>query len=369
MSLPPEEHEALVSLNATGLIGSVLYRRLRSAFGSAHEILRATPQALQRVQGIGKVTAAAIARVAREGTGARELEEAAAYDVAVLSEHDERYPLLLKSIYDHPLVLYVRGALEPEDRMAIGIVGTRKASEYGMRQAEKFGEWLARIQITVVSGMARGIDAAAHRGAMKPKGGRTIAVMGSGLRRIYPPEHKNLYMKITRRGAVVSEFPMQVGPDATHFPRRNRIISGLSNGTLVVEASVKSGALITADWALEQNREVFCVPGRIDSPISGGCHLLIKQGAKLVESVEDILMELPAFAPVLAKMARPQQVSTIERALLKQLGTSPMSEEQIIEKTRLPASAVTAALVSLKARAMIKSRSGGYVKVPDEKNT
>jgi DNA processing protein len=191
--------------------------------------------------------------------------------------------------------------------------------------------------------------------------------MGSGLRRIYPPEHKDLYVRITRHGAVVSEFPMQVGPEPAHFPRRNRIISGLSLGTLVVEASLKSGALITADWALEQNREVFCIPGPVHSPASRGTHQLIKQGAKLVESVEDVLTELPAFAPVLAKLQRPPTLTPIERALLEHLGPEPVSEEEIVEKSRLPASAVTRALVRLKAQALVKSRGGGFIRAAESK--
>lgn len=359
------EREAVVSLNATGMIGSVLSRRLVTAFGSAAGALRASQEALMRVQGIGKVTAAAVARVAKDGTGGRELEEAAEYDVRVLTDEDEDYPAPLKAVFDHPLVLYVRGKLLPEDRMAMGIVGTRKPTKYGREQAGKFGEAFGKLGIVVVSGMARGVDAEAHAGAMRAKDGRTIAVMGSGLRRIYPPEHRKLYMDITAHGAVLSEFPMQVGPEKTNFPRRNRIISGLSMGVLVIEASLKSGALITADWALEQSREVFALPGPIDSPSSRGNHHLIKQGAKLAENVEDILVELPAFAPVLAKLKRPPKLTPVERSLLDELGKDPLSEEEIVERTRLPASAVTRALVNLKAQALVKSREGRFVKVAE----
>ncbi|MCQ9208506.1 MAG: DNA-processing protein DprA [Omnitrophica bacterium] len=204
---------------------------------------------------------------------------------------DKDYPANLKHIYDPPATVYLKGELILEDNIAIAIVGSRRATPYGLKNAKSLAFELAARGITVVSGLARGIDSAAHRGALEAKG-RTIAVLGSGLNVIYPHENERLAEEIAKSGAVISEFQQDVGPQRYHFPRRNRIISGLSLGVVVVEAAQKSGALITANCALEQGREVFALPGKIDSWTSRGTHDLIKQGAKLVESIEDIIEEL-----------------------------------------------------------------------------
>ena len=213
------------------------------------------------------------------------------YDVEVITIDEDQYPKNLKHIYNPPRVLYVKGKLIPEDYYSIGIVGSRKASFYGQQNAERLGSELAQKGFTVISGMARGIDTYAHKGALKAKG-RTIAVLGSGINVVYPPENKTLMDEISRNGAVISEFPIDTRPNRQNFPMRNRIISGLSMGVLVIEAARKSGALITASFALEQGREVFSLPGRVDMSTSRGTLGLIKEGAKLVESVDDILEEL-----------------------------------------------------------------------------
>lgn len=219
--------------------------------------------------------------------------------VSIITIDDERYPDNLRHIYSPPSLLYVRGNFAPEDYYNIAIVGSRRASLYGRQNAEKIARQLAERGFTVTSGMARGIDTFAHRGALKACG-RTIAVLGCGINIIYPPENKNLMEEISHNGAVVSEFPMNTPPHRQNFPIRNRIISGLSLGVVVVEAAEKSGALITASFALEQGREVFSVPGRIDMPTSKGTSSLIKDGAKLVEGVEDILEELRSMPNVQA---------------------------------------------------------------------
>jgi DNA processing protein len=226
----------------------------------------------------------------------------------------------------------------------VGVVGSRECTDYGRRQAARFGQELARLRITVVSGLARGIDTEAHRGALRAPEGRTIAVLGSGLLRVYPPENERLLNEICRRGAAYSEFPLESGPEAANFPRRNRIISGLSLGVLVVEAAERSGALLTADWALEQGRDVFCIPGSIENPMSRGCHKLIKQGAKLVEEPADLLEEIPAFAALVEPAVA---LTPLERAVLRQLSDRPSSPESIAAITRLPAPSVEKALLEL----------------------
>lgn len=208
-----------------------------------------------------------------------------------LSLLDKDYPANLKYIYDPPSILYIKGNILPEDTIAVAVVGSRRATYYGLKNAENLGFQLAAGGITIISGLARGVDSAAHRGALKARG-RTIAVLGSGLNKIYPRENEELVEEIAQNGAVISEFALDTPPLRQNFPRRNRIISGLSLGVVVVEAAKRSGALITANFALEQGREVFALPGKIDSFTSKGTHDLIKQGAKLVESIEDIIEEL-----------------------------------------------------------------------------
>lgn len=214
--------------------------------------------------------------------------------IKTLGFQDKDYPVNLRYIYQPPSTIYLRGELLLEDNIAIAIVGSRKATDYGLRNAERLGFELASRGVTVVSGLARGIDTAAHKGALRARG-RTIAVLGSGLDVIYPPENKKLAEAITQYGAVISEFTPDAPPTRYNFPQRNRIISGLALGVVIVEAAKRSGSLITADFALEQGREVFALPGEIGSFTSEGTHNLIKQGAKLVQSIDDIIDELEAL--------------------------------------------------------------------------
>lgn len=289
--------EALLALHFSGAVGVVLYRRLVDHFGSPVRATGASRSALERVPGIGPVTAEAIIRSVREGKAAREIDHADREGIRIVTFEEEGYPEPLKTLHDPPLALSIRG--EYRDPLAVAIVGSRKCTAYGLRQAERFGRELAELGVTVVSGLARGIDSAAHRGALGA--GRTIAVLGSGLSHVYPYENRDLARAIAENGCVMSEFGARVTPDRTNFPRRNRIVSGLALGTLVIEAQEKSGALLTVDWALEQGREVFCLPGSVENPVSRGCHRMIRQGAALVESPRELLEAIPVVAEGIRK--------------------------------------------------------------------
>jgi DNA processing protein len=333
------------------MVGSALLRRLRERFDLA-DLHRVPRGDLERVPGIGPLTSRAILEAPAPQ---EEIALAARQGIEILPSTGPGFPPALRTLYDHPIVLYRRGTLTEADALAVGVVGSRQATEYGRRQASRFAQELARLRITVVSGLARGIDTAAHRGALRAPEGRTVAVLGSGLLRVYPPENARLLGEICERGAAISEFPLASAPRTENFPRRNRLISGLSLGILVVEAAERSGALITADWALEQGRDVFCLPGPVESPLSRGCHRLIKQGAKLAESPADILEEIPAFAPLLAPAV---DLSPLERAVLRQLGERPASAESLAYSTRLPFPSVEHALSNLVAK--------GVARVPGE---
>ncbi len=280
-------------LGRVGGVGPVLVKRLVEAFGSAGEVLRAGPAALSAVEGIGTVRAQMMMkdRGVIEKWAAEELGRARAAGVVIVTQEDEEYPAGLRGIPDSPLVLYVRGKFEKRDAVAVGIVGPRQCTLYGREQAGRFGFEFAQAGLTVISGGARGIDTASHEGALRA-GGRTIVVQGCGLSNTYPPENVKLYERIVENGgAVISELPLDAPPTKENFPPRNRIIAGMSLGVLVVEANMRSGSLITARLAAaDYGREVFALPGRVDSSASAGTHHLIKAGmAHLVESAEDIL--------------------------------------------------------------------------------
>jgi DNA processing protein len=299
---------------------------------------------------------------------------------AILRLEDDRYPERLRTIPDPPPVLYCDGLPEPEDRVAIAIVGARQATSYGVRVTEALARDLAQLGFTIVSGMARGIDAAAHRGALAA-GGRTIAVLGCGLDVVYPPEHGRLRAEIARSGSVMTEFPPGTRPLASHFPRRNRILSGLALGVVVVEAAEGSGSLITARLALDQGREVFAVPGPLDAPLSRGPHGLIKQGAKLVETVEDIVEELlpqleesargvserrsrftPARTPAgglgNAETLNLSDLSAEEKCVLTLITREPVTIDALTARTGLPAAIVAGALLELELKEVVRQMPG-----------
>jgi len=284
------ELEALVGLNLIPNLGSARLGKLLEVFGKPQEIFSAKYAYLASISGIGSQIASDIISFKKENIE-KELSSAGKLGIKILTFNDDDYPGNLKQIPGAPIALYVSGSISARDNLAVGIVGSRRASFYGLSSAEKFAVQLSARGITIVSGMARGVDTYAHRGALKAKG-RTIAIIGSGFNHIYPAENADLAKEISSSGAVISEFPMEAKPLAQNFPRRNRLISGLSLGVLITEAARNSGALITADFALEQGREVFALPGRIDSSGSTGANALIKQGAKLVTCCDDILEEL-----------------------------------------------------------------------------
>ena len=285
------ENEAVLILNAVKGIGNRGTRKLLDRYHSATKILSLSESNFQSETNLSSKVIQNILNFSKDKFLETEYNLMRKHIVDVITLWDEAYPDSLKEIADAPLVLYVKGSLEIQEALSIAIVGSRKASFYGSSVAQKFGGQFADLGFTLVSGMARGIDTAVHHGVLNAKG-KTIAVLGCGLKHVYPAENKKLLESIVQSGAVLSEFPMQMEPLAYNFPRRNRLISGLSLGVIVVEAAQRSGALITADFALEQGREVFAIPGRIDQASAYGTNNLIKQGAKLITCVEDVLEDL-----------------------------------------------------------------------------
>lgn len=277
--------------------------------------------------------------------------------IEVIRWEDPSYPAALRPIGDPPRTLYLRGTLRDEDKAAVAIVGSRRASVYGVAAAEWLGRELGRGGVTVVSGLARGVDAAAHRGALAG-GGRTIAVLGCGVDVVYPREHRRLLAQIIEAGAVISEFPAGVPPLQHHFPRRNRLISGLSLGVVVVEGRERSGALLTADHALEQGREVFAVPGSIFAETSHLPHRLIQQGAKLVATVEDILEELRLPKPPTPAAASAIALEGTEAAVYAQLTLDPQHMDVLALRCRLPVAEVARVLLGLELRGLVLALPG-----------
>src|SRR6266550_1842449 len=305
MPNPMDSREALVALNQVEHVGPVRLRQLLEHFGDAPAILRASKHQLLQARNIGEETADAIADWEKNIDLASELKRIAEFGCRIVTQAEPEYPELLRQIYDPPIVLYVKGELLPKDKNAVAMVGSRMTTHYGIEVARKLAYQLAYLGVTVVSGGARGIDSAAHQGALSGKG-RTIAVLGTGINLITPPENADLFERIASAGAVLTQFPFNRPGDKQSFPIRNRIVAGMTLGTVVVEANLTSGALITAHFATEYGRQIFAVPGRIDSPRSKGCHELIRQGAKLCEGVEDILSEFEYLFPT---SNRPKGVS------------------------------------------------------------
>lgn len=356
-----ERREAWIALNLVPGLSSGQVRSLSLAFGDPREVFRAGAEDLQHLGGLGPKPAARLASFPWEDALRAELRRAETLGVSILTFEDEGYPAPLREIFDPPPVLCVLGRLLPDERLSIAVVGTRHPTSYGRRMARSLGRALAERGFTVVSGMARGIDAAAHEGALEADG-RTVAVAGCGLSRVYPPEAAGLQEAIVRKGAVVSERPLEDPPLARHFPQRNRIICGWALGTVVVEAAVQSGALITARLAAEQGREVFAVPGRADSEKSGGAHRLIREGAALVETAEDVVAELPADAlsrlrPPAEKAAEPF-LAGAEAKVFGLVAEDDKHIDRLIEESRLSPADVSGALVALELKGLIRQYPG-----------
>jgi DNA processing protein len=362
-------------------VGPVTFAKIVKHFGSVDCALGASVSELSKIDGIGFKTAERIAASRDKFDVTAELQLAEKLGVWIINLDDQRYPVVLKRVYDPPPVLYVKGTLTREDNLCVSIVGTRRCSLYGQEQASRFAHFLSSAGFTIVSGMARGIDTAAHQGALSARG-RTIAVQGCGLANIFPPENKKLFELIVQSGACISELPLWYEPLSENFPPRNRIIAGLSLGTIVVEAPLNSGALITARTAMEYNREVMAVPGKIDSPLTKGTHKLIKEGAKLIESVEDVMEALGYIGEQLAEhvsITTERAAANVEKPLfdikeLKLIGDEkmiydclhkePSHIEQIIVDTNLTPGSVNAGLISLRLKGLIKQLPGSlFVKI------
>jgi len=356
-------------------VGPVTFGRLLQRFGSVDAALGASVSGLMKVEGVGAKTAERIAASRDKFDSSAELELAGRLGVWIVHMEDPRYPAALRQIYDPPPVLYVKGTLDRMDNLAVGIVGCRRCSIYGQEQASRLAHLLAAAGFTIVSGMARGIDTAAHTGALAAEA-RTLAVQGCGLSRVFPPENAKLFELISASGACISELPLRAEPLAENFPPRNRIIAGLSLATIVVEATLRSGAMITAKAALESNREVMAVPGKVDSPLSQGPHQLIKQGAKLVETVEDVMEalgfigeQLKDYTALTAKETAEKVETPLfettkfnlkghEKTVYDALGKEPLHIDQLIADTNLPAGTVNASVVSLRLKGLIKQLPG-----------
>lgn len=364
---PIDDHErgCWVAFNRTPGVGAARVRRLLDRFGTLAEAWRATPAQLAQA-GLDRRTVAAVFALRPRLEPARELERARRGGVAVLTWRDDGYPRRLGAIPDPPPVLYLRGALLPGDERALAVVGTRRPTYYGREVAERLSAAAAGAGLTIVSGLAKGVDTHAHRGALAA-GGRTIAVLGHGLQTIYPPENRRLADAVAERGAVLTEYAPGVAPVAENFPPRNRIISGLAAGVLIVEAGDQSGALITSRYAAEQGRDVFAVPGPINSSASRGCHRLIQDGAKLVMDADDILEELEPHA----EQAAPRQMSldlaadapapTADESRLVQLLAEtgqPAHIDQLARRLALPVQEISGTLSCLEVQGRVRHVGG-----------
>jgi DNA processing protein len=358
---------AEILLALTPDVGPILRSRLLERFETAEAIFAASESTLQDVQGIGPKISRRIIGARHEVQLDAQLAIAREHGLTILLPQWPGYPRSLKEIPDPPGVLFVRGAIEPADQMAVAIVGTRRATHYGKKQAERLAAGLARAGLTVVSGMARGIDGVAHRAAMAA-GGRTIAVLASGVLNPFPPEHVKLAEEIEQQGAVLSEAAPTMPPLAGMFPQRNRIISGLTMGTIVVEAADRSGALITARHAMEQGREVFAVPGPVDSPGSSGPHRLLRDGAKLVTCIDDVLEELGPLAEAAPdqrggtiRVAAEVLLNEIEHAVLQAIEPTGSMLDDVAASCAMPIHRVLATVSVLESRRLVRKVAGNRV--------
>lgn len=365
-----ETKQHWIALNMVPGVGPITYRKLLNAFETPEQVFAASPHQLQAIPGISDKVVRHILNFGIPDRVKQELEAIERQHICLLTWDDADYPESLKTIFDPPPVLYLKGNLFQPHEIMVAVVGSRKASTYGRTTAENLCAELALKGVTVVSGMARGIDSAAHKGTLKA-GGRTIAVMGCGVDVVYPPENTRLYDEIVEKGAVISEFPLRSKPDRGNFPARNRIISGMSLGTVVVEAGLQSGALITADMALEQGRDVFAVPGNINSASSRGTNRLLKQGAGLVEHADDILHalsreishQLSALQPELPfgqkkSTPAPPSLTGDEQQIYTLISHEPIHIDDITVRSQLPSGTVSAILMMLEMKNVIRQLAG-----------
>ncbi len=352
-----ESRRFWVGFSLASGIGAARLRRLIDAFGDVERAWNAPSEHLYAV-GLPRPVVDELVKTRREADLEAELARIEAGGFHLLTWEDLDYPDRLRELDAPPPVIYVSGELVAEDRFAVAVVGTRRMSSYGRRVAQELGELLGANGITVVSGLARGVDGIAHRGALDA-GGRTIAVLGSGVDRIYPPEHRRLAAEIVESGAVISEYALGVRPEAKNFPPRNRIISGLALVVVVVEAGETSGALITANFAAEQGRDVFAVPGSIHSHSSRGCHKLIQAGAQILISPQDVIEALNMDVVVRQEAIQLElPEDDVERAIFQELGEDPVHVDELGARCGLPISAVTSALAMLELKGRAQQAGG-----------
>ncbi|SFH82285.1 DNA-processing protein DprA [Planctomicrobium piriforme] len=361
------ESLALLQLNLTSGIGPRLQSLLLARFGTAQAIFAASGSEILQVDGIGPKASAAIVSGRNLSDAQEEWNRCCETNTKIIFRHAKDYPPSLNETSDPPPVLYIRGDVLEQDLMAVAIVGSRQCTHYGRTIAHSLANQLARAGVTVVSGLARGIDAAAHRGAIEAQG-RTFAVCAPGLAHIYPAEHKQLAEEVTQQGALITESPLDRSAQRGLFPQRNRIIAGLSLGVIIVEATRTSGSLHTARHAMEQGRDVFAVPGRIDTVSSEGCHDLIRDGAVLVRRVEDILDALsPALRPVktnpqtVVAVARELNLNDQERTVLNLVDFSATSIDAVLNRAEMEASRVLSTLTVLEMKRLVRRLPGGNV--------
>lgn len=362
-----EEAQASLRLSLVPKVGPQLHHRLLAYFGSAVEVMSAPPSSLRDVPSVGATLAGEIARANDTIDVEAEIERCRQHDIQIIPIDDERYPRNLMEIHDPPPILYVQGELREEDLLSIAIVGTRHATPYGKRQANRLASSLSRAGLTILSGLARGIDSEAHRGALE-SGGRTLAVLPGGLTNVYPNENKELAFDISHQGALISESPSLTPISRGSFPRRNRIVTGMSLGVIVVEAGERSGALLSAGHAMEQDREVFAVPGPVDSRVSRGCHALLRDGARLVESADDVLDELGPLVQATSRASGETvhhpaelQLNEQEQQILQLVQTTSTNIDEIVREAGLPVPRVLATLSALEMRRLIRRVSGNTV--------
>ncbi len=360
-----EQNKYYIALNMVSGIGPILVKKLLERFSCVKGVFEASTASLMSVPGISARIAAGIKTILRSEEFNKEIRDIDSEGIQVLCPEDSLYPALLNEIYDSPIVLYLKGDLSLLDKITVSVVGCRRASFNGLQLSERISYDLSSRGICVVSGLARGIDTAAHKGALKGPGS-TVAVLGSGLKCVYPPENKGLFDEISRKGILISEFSLNTAPHRGNFPRRNRIISGLSLGVVVIEAAQRSGSLITANLALSQNREVFAMPGAANSVNARGTNKLIKEGAKLVENVADIIEELNIGTYAQGREDRHIQEADAYQAdlnkeakqLLQSLSSEPMHIDLLIKTSRLNAACVYRNLLDLQLKGIIREVEG-----------
>ncbi|MCB4791749.1 MAG: DNA-processing protein DprA [Elusimicrobia bacterium] len=366
------EKKAVITLVLLPEIGPVRFQNLINRFGSAVQVLNSSWEELNLVEDINENLSKKIARAKNEVDTDKEIELAAKLGINIVTCFEYEYPKALRNLYNYPAVVYIKGEIKDIDILSVGIVGTRHPTNYGRNAALQFAKDFAKYEVTTISGLARGIDTEVHSSTINA-GGRTLAVLGNGLNRHYPPENRKLEEKIVKQGALISEFPLDIEPDRQNFPRRNRIISGLSLATLVVEADIKSGALITARYSVEQGKDVFAVPGPIFSKYSRGTHHLIKSGAQLVEGAKEVLESIEPLAVWLKEKESTSIIREKEDIELDQKGRKVMdildnniegvSIDYFLENLDIPFGELSSTLVNLELKGILRSLPGKiYVK-------